>query len=223
MLYAKVGKHSRRRIGALTQQRRNDPEDKKARILASARELFIAHGFEGTSMSAVAAHSGVTQSMIHHYFGSKQGLWEAVKTQAFDVYLASQQALLEEPQTDVDAFIRSALSGRFSFFEENPDMVRFLSWIQLSQDPLGMETGQETGRLVIERIARLQEEGQIRDDIAAEHVLAMALALTTYWYQSKHLIQFISGAKDAQPETADAAYEEAAIKLFKDGLTRPTQ
>ncbi|MEZ4645667.1 MAG: helix-turn-helix domain-containing protein [Chloroflexota bacterium] len=30
-------------------------------------------------MSAIARHSGVTQSMIHHYFGSKEALWQAVK------------------------------------------------------------------------------------------------------------------------------------------------
>jgi TetR/AcrR family transcriptional regulator len=199
-------------------QRRNDPADKQARILVSARELFIARGFEGTSMSAVARHSGVTQSMIHHYFGSKQGLWDAVKNEAFASYLEQQKALFNQEESDVEALIAGALGGRFSFFRDNPDMVRLLSWIQLSEDPLGMETGPEIGSQVIERIRRLQEKGAARDDVAAEYIFAMALALTTYWYQNRQLIKTFAGIREEDIETAGNEYIEAVIRVFSDSI-----
>ena len=169
-------------------------------------------------MSAIAEHSGVTQSMIHHYFGSKQGLWEAVKRHAFDAYLANQHELLNEDESDVEAFVANLLARRFSFFEDNPAMARFFSWIQLSQDPMGMETGQGTGRKVMEMIGRLQDSGKIRSDITPENIFAMGRALTTYWFQSRHLIQYFSGTETVDQAGADAAYEAAVIKLFSDGL-----
>jgi TetR/AcrR family transcriptional regulator len=198
--------------------RRNDPREKQARILASARELFIANGYDGTSMSAVARHSGVTQSMIHHYFGSKQGLWDAVKQEAFSSYLEQQQALFDQQESDVETLIAGALRGRLFFFKENPDMARFLSWIQLSHDPLGMETDREIGSHVIARIRQLQENGAIRDDVAPEHIFAMALALTTYWHQSRHLIQYFAGINKEDIDTADDEYTAAVIKVFSNGI-----
>lgn len=46
-------------------------------ILDSARELFAREGMKGTTVRAVAAAAGVDPALITHYFGSKQGLFEA--------------------------------------------------------------------------------------------------------------------------------------------------
>jgi AcrR family transcriptional regulator len=50
----------------------------EARILAAAAELFIASGYERTTIRAVAAAAGVDAGLVMHYFGSKQELFERV-------------------------------------------------------------------------------------------------------------------------------------------------
>ncbi|CAL9492756.1 HTH-type transcriptional regulator BetI [Streptomyces sp. enrichment culture] len=47
------------------------------RILASARELFAERGYEKTSVRAVARGAEVDQALVHHYFGTKEGLFSA--------------------------------------------------------------------------------------------------------------------------------------------------
>src|SRR5215213_4288566 len=46
----------------------------EARIRRAALELFGQQGFDGTSTRAVAARAGVTQGLVVHHFGTKEGL-----------------------------------------------------------------------------------------------------------------------------------------------------
>lgn len=48
--------------------------DKRARILAAARELFDAHGFHDTSTRAIAKQAGVGVGTVFVYFPEKQDL-----------------------------------------------------------------------------------------------------------------------------------------------------
>lgn len=46
-------------------------------ILAAARDRFAASGFEGTTIRAVAQEAGVDPALVHHFFGTKDGLLAA--------------------------------------------------------------------------------------------------------------------------------------------------
>jgi AcrR family transcriptional regulator len=54
-------------------------------ILAAARRLFAADGFDRTTIRAVAAEAGIHPSMVMRYHGSKEGLFAAAAT--FDLQL----------------------------------------------------------------------------------------------------------------------------------------
>ncbi len=47
------------------------------RILGAARALFAEHGYTRTTLRAVAADAGCDVALIPHYFGNKQGLFDA--------------------------------------------------------------------------------------------------------------------------------------------------
>src|SRR5262245_26900273 len=61
-----------RRVG-----RRPGQSEARAEILRAARALFAERGFAGTSIRAVAADAGVDPALVHHYFGTKDGLFRA--------------------------------------------------------------------------------------------------------------------------------------------------
>jgi hypothetical protein len=50
----------------------------EARILVAAAELFVASGYERTTIRAIARAAGVDAGLVMHYFGSKQQLFERV-------------------------------------------------------------------------------------------------------------------------------------------------
>lgn len=61
------------------------PKDpgKRAAILGAAKDLFVAKGYEATSMDAVADAAGVSKLTLYSHFGDKLGLFrEAVRAVA---------------------------------------------------------------------------------------------------------------------------------------------
>lgn len=74
--------------------RRPGQGDTKSLILEAARSLFAAGGYDQTSIRAVASASGVDSALVMHYFGSKEGLFNAAIEWPFDVDTVFQRIFL---------------------------------------------------------------------------------------------------------------------------------
>jgi AcrR family transcriptional regulator len=70
-------------------------QDGRERILTAAIRAFSEVGYAGASTAGIARAAGVTQPLVHHHFGSKEGLWRA----AMDV-LFSDVPRLVTPTTE---------------------------------------------------------------------------------------------------------------------------
>ncbi|WP_129841703.1 TetR family transcriptional regulator [Streptomyces sp. RFCAC02] len=51
--------------------------DTRQRILASARAAFGEHGYDKASIRAIARGADVNPALVHHYFGTKEGVFAA--------------------------------------------------------------------------------------------------------------------------------------------------
>ncbi|MGC5039146.1 MULTISPECIES: TetR/AcrR family transcriptional regulator [unclassified Streptomyces] len=61
-----------------TKTLREGSATKRAAILRAARELFLADGFDRSSVDAIAARAEVSKRTVYDYFGDKQTLLQAV-------------------------------------------------------------------------------------------------------------------------------------------------
>ncbi len=57
---------------------RREPDEKRERLLAAAREVFAASGFSGATTAEIAARAGVSEGILFHHFGSKRELFASV-------------------------------------------------------------------------------------------------------------------------------------------------
>lgn len=64
--------------GPSTKALREGSARKRAAILTAARELFLADGFDRTSVDAISARAKVSKRTVYDYFGDKQTLLRAV-------------------------------------------------------------------------------------------------------------------------------------------------
>jgi AcrR family transcriptional regulator len=63
--------------GAGRPGRRPGPSSTRSEILAAARTLFAARGYQATTVRDIAADAGVNPALVHHYFGSKEQVFVA--------------------------------------------------------------------------------------------------------------------------------------------------
>jgi AcrR family transcriptional regulator len=54
------------------------PERRRPLVLDTAYELFLEHGYDGTSMDAIAAAAGVSKPVVYDCFASKEELFSAM-------------------------------------------------------------------------------------------------------------------------------------------------
>ncbi|MBB5869330.1 AcrR family transcriptional regulator [Allocatelliglobosispora scoriae] len=57
--------------------RRPGAPDTRETILVAARETFAEKGFDGATMRQIATRAGVDPALVHHYFGTKDQLFQA--------------------------------------------------------------------------------------------------------------------------------------------------
>lgn len=69
---------------------------RERQVLAAATEEFGRHGYEATTVAAIATRVGVTKPLVHQYFGSKQDLYLACVNPVGDRLLAAIRAAMAE-------------------------------------------------------------------------------------------------------------------------------
>ena len=162
-----------------------DPDLTRERILAAAHGLFVAKGFAAVSMREIAARSGVTKSLIHHHFGSKEALWELVKERAIAAYAEGQAAELREASEPDAELLRRGIANYFRFLRDNPGVVRLFAWTHLDDDPSCGRLDAELVQLGAERIRQAQARGLLRPDVNPAHVVTMFVNGCTQWFSAR--------------------------------------
>ena len=65
-------------------QQKSVSSSSRARLLAAAKRLFAAQGYEQSATSAIAREAGTSESQLMRYFGGKAGLLEALFDDAWE-------------------------------------------------------------------------------------------------------------------------------------------
>ncbi len=199
------------------ESRSRDPEGTRSAILDAAEELFSERGFADASVSAVASRAGVTQSLIHHHFGSKQALWDAVKRRLLAPYLETVARILERSGGGL-ADLPEAVRVHFELLRESPRLVRIMTWALAEGPEGGPREGAPSAPLLaatIQRLQKKQREGELRDDVDVVAFFNAYLALVEYWFLRRDSLR--AGFGDAIP--SDDVYLDTIVKLLMDGVS----
>src|SRR6201999_387008 len=96
--------------------------DTREALLAAARRLFAARGFDGTGTEQIVAEARVTRGALYHHFRDKADLFRAVMAQAaadvaqrlIDEQLAAEApSPLDDIRDGVSAFLDVCIGGDF--------------------------------------------------------------------------------------------------------------
>ncbi|MFD7458531.1 MULTISPECIES: TetR/AcrR family transcriptional regulator [unclassified Streptomyces] len=90
--------------------------DTRDRILAAAREEFSERGYEKTSVRGIAKTAGVDPALVHHYFGTKEQVFQAAVETVFAPALSAPDVIFEGPDDEIGERFARFLFGVW----ENP-------------------------------------------------------------------------------------------------------
>lgn len=187
----------------------------RATILAAARAAFADQGLHATTR-AIAARAGVTQPLIHHYFGSKDALFDAVLEDAVADYERAQQAQWERSMDDL-RFFTEGLAVLFRWLGEQRDLMRLSAWARLE----GRRSLYNSAVPIFERVrARLQhahEGGILRPDVDIDATMIMLeVIFKGYWDRREVIEQYPISCEDL-----DGRYLNQTIRTLLCGLMTP--
>ena len=151
-------------------RRKYDPEETKRNILDVATAEFSAMGLAGARVDAIAERTHTTKRMLYYYFGSKEGLYEAVLDKVYGDIRALEQDLHVGELEPVEG-MRRLVEFTFDYHDRHRDFVRLVSIenIHGAKYLEQMKTFRSRNASAIvtieDLLARGVASGQFRDDI----------------------------------------------------------
>jgi TetR/AcrR family transcriptional regulator len=197
-------------------RRKRDPDATRKAILDAAEDLFVCHGQSATSLSQIAKAAEVTKSLIHHHFGSKEELWQAVQERHFEEYFEIQKRMISESASTAELLGESVVAY-FRFLQQHPRCVRWWSWATLEEENWATAGEKELFELGIGKIREAQDAGEIRADLEPFFIIKTLIALPMAWFQTRaETLSLIDS--DVEPEALDDMYLRDMVSLFLDGV-----
>ena len=193
--------------------------EKRAAILEAAKRLFPEHGFEGTSMDAVATEAGVSKLTVYSHFGGKEALFiETIRCKCDSLLPRTMFAV------DVDAPVRGQLLGVarafFNLMMSDGALGMHRTLVASSQQsPKLAKLFWEAGPMQIQAALAdmLQQEVAARQlDIADTHRAASQFFALL---KGEHHARMLFGCGQPTPDEAEA-HLEATVDMFLRAYSR---
>ena len=166
-------------------------------IATTARTLFATHGFSAVSVRAIAAEAGVDPSLVHHFFGTKRELFDAVTQMPLDDD-AAVAAMLEAGLDGLGERVARHVVGQLRAGETGRTLVALVR--TASSDPRAAEQLRERyTRDLLEPVARGLDVDQpeLRAALCCSQLLGLAL--------TEHIIG-LAPLRESPTETLIAVY-----------------
>ena len=190
-----------------------DPVRTRERILRAARREFVAKGFAGARVDAIARAAAVNKRMLYHYFGDKEGLYRATLHEGIATNLDLVAAAPPDPA--------ELLPFLFARVAKRVDGVRLLQWEALGAGD-GKLIAEEDRRKAwvegTERIRDAQRAGLLHRDLDAEYLVLALMALTIFPQAFPQLVRMVTGAR---PSDAEFQQRQARFLRRLGGYLRP--
>ncbi len=178
--------------------RTNDPERTKADILAVASQEFAESGYSGGRVDEIAERTKTSKRMIYYYFGSKDGLYQAVLLEYYAKLRGAEAELHLEGQPPLQA-IQRLIEFTYDWHITHADGVRLVMVENihrarhLSALPSIEPVNSKVIQLVESMLARGVTEGVIRKGVNALDFYLSIAALCYFSVSNRYTINAIFG------------------------------
>jgi len=142
-----------------------ESERTRQRILDRSERLFARRGFGGVSLRELAAESEVQHRTIHHHFGSKLELYQAV-LERWDDELESRLRAAIDGRADLGEVIDHVVEELFEFFLSKRDWMALTARATMGEElPDGAKLNDRGWLRFMEAVLERQAVGSLKLDL----------------------------------------------------------
>ena len=195
-------------------ERTRDAEATREAVLVAAETLFAEQGFDATSMRDISSASGVSHPLIHHHFGSKQDLYDAVKRRLVEGYAKRFPHAARAVNRPIN--LEAEMHRLMDYIGGNPVLLKLCARTQLEDNKQVWPGEPDVFTTLQRRIEVSQERGLVRSDLSSQYLSIMVIALVHFWAQGREcFMQRFGGAVN------DDEFIEQAIAVLEQGMSPP--
>lgn len=181
--------------------RERQKEDRRARIIAAAKSLFVEAGLDNITIEAIAEIAGVSSVTVHNYYGTKSGVLLALVAESDRELLDTlDRQLRGRAQNVTDLVLRffAAICDHTLTHLDKAIWRQVISASVNGSEPrfskLYRDLDNRLASVLIEEIARLQEAGRAAGGVDVTH-----LGWALFNLQNARFIEFVA-SDDAMSE-----------------------
>ena len=101
-------------------------KDTESRILQAAEKEFFEKGYIGARTTSIAEAAGVTHTMLHYYFRTKDKLFEQIVSKKINMLGDIILSAIGDNNLPLEDRIRQGVERHFDFISANRDLPRFI-------------------------------------------------------------------------------------------------
>ncbi|GAA6206963.1 hypothetical protein NBRC116601_02560 [Cognatishimia sp. WU-CL00825] len=187
-------------------------QDAKSRLLAAGTKLIAEQGLAGASVRDICAQAGVGRNMIHHYFGSKDGLFQAILDAFSSDGFAPAIRTIATPAQSAEEFrikMQLLLTETLEVLVANSRVFRIMTREQSAFLPLKPYRG-----ALLNFLNQAKQSGFIRETIAVDMIAGVLLDRLG----NQVLYALMLGDNKTQNVILDPVYRQDWIKTNADIL-----
>ncbi len=99
--------------------------DTKEKILTAAEKVFHRNGFKGTRTTEIAQEAGISRTMLHYYYSTKEELFQEVMNNTLGVVFPHLARLMEQ-NLDLVQSVSLMIDTLCDLFEAKPTLPSFV-------------------------------------------------------------------------------------------------
>ncbi|BCM68591.1 MULTISPECIES: TetR/AcrR family transcriptional regulator [Streptomyces] len=155
---------------------RTESAGTRDRILTAAREEFSARGYEKTSVRGIAKAAGVDSALVHHYFGTKEQVFEAAVEVAFAPAMNAPNAVADGPVEGVGERLTRFVLGVWDNPATRAPLVAILRSAVTNETAAAVFRRLVATQLMRRVAAQLHlPDAELRAELAAAQIVGTAL------------------------------------------------
>ncbi|NIN13445.1 MAG: TetR family transcriptional regulator [Gemmatimonadales bacterium] len=196
----------------------NDRPDTAALLVDAARQLFAAHGYDGTSIRAITRLARANLGAVTYHFGSKEKLYEAVAASLVEPLREHVAEVTRHPGTPL-AKLEVVIRALFEYLREHPELPRFLVQQLASSRPVPTAVQQALAanhQTVTRIIADGQRDGSIRP--GDPRLMAFSIVAQPIWLTLVRRVLQAAVRLDQDDPATRARLVDSAVQFARAGL-----